>query len=36
MADTLRNAFAVTGSDGQASVPDSVRAAYGRLQQFGL
>jgi hypothetical protein len=36
MADTLRNAFSVTGSDGQASVPDSVRAAYGRLQQFGL
>jgi hypothetical protein len=36
MADTLRNAFAVTSSDGQASVPESVRAAYGRLQQFGL
>jgi hypothetical protein len=36
MADTLRTAFAVTSSDGQASVPDSVRAAYGRLQQFGL
>ena len=36
MADTLRTAFAVTSPDGQASVPDSVRAAYGRLQQFGL
>jgi hypothetical protein len=36
MADTLRNAFAIAGSDGQASVPESVRAAYGRLQQFGL
>jgi hypothetical protein len=36
MADTLKNAFAVAGPDGQASVPDSVRAAYGRLQQFGL
>jgi hypothetical protein len=36
MADTLRTAFAVTSPDGQASVPDSVRAAYGRLRQFGL
>jgi hypothetical protein len=36
MADMLRNTFAVTGSDGQASVPDTIRAAYGRLQQFGL
>jgi hypothetical protein len=36
MADTLRNAFAVAGPDGQTHVPDSIRAAYGRLQQFGM
>ena len=36
MADTLRTAFAVQGADGQSSVPASIRAAYGRLQQFGL
>jgi hypothetical protein len=36
MAETLRTAFAVQGPDGQTSVPDTVRAAYGRLQQFGL
>lgn len=36
MADTLRNAFAVPGPDGQASVPDSIRAAYGQLQKFGF
>jgi hypothetical protein len=36
MADTLQNAFAVAGPDGQTHVPDLVRAAYGRLQQFGL
>ena len=36
MADTLQTAFAVAGPDGQVRVPDAVRAAYGRLQQFGL
>jgi hypothetical protein len=36
MAETLQTAFAVAGPDGQVRVPDAVRAAYGRLQQFGL
>jgi hypothetical protein len=36
MADTLRNAFAVAGPDGQTNVPDSIRAAYGQLQKFGF
>jgi hypothetical protein len=36
MAETLQNVFAVAGADGQTRVPDTVRAAYGRLQQFGL
>ena len=36
MADTLRTAFAVTGGDGQSSVPANVRAAYGQLQKFGM
>jgi hypothetical protein len=36
MADTLRTTFAFQGANGQASVPDFVRAAYGKLQQFGL
>lgn len=36
MSDTLRNAFAVAGPDGQVSTPAHVRAAYGQLQRFGL
>lgn len=36
MADTLRNAFAGTGGEGQGNVPDFVRAAYGQFQKFGL
>jgi hypothetical protein len=36
MADTLRTAFAGTGSEGAGAVPDFVRAAYGQFQKFGL
>ena len=36
LSDTLRNAFAVAGPDGQATTPAHVRAAYGQLQRFGL
>jgi hypothetical protein len=36
MAETLQSTFAAAGPDGQARVPAFVRAAYGRLQQFGL
>jgi hypothetical protein len=35
MADTLRDAFALTGN-GSGGVPDHVRAAYGQLRAFGL
>ena len=34
MADTLRDTFAI--SDSAGGVPDHIRAAYGRLQSFGL
>jgi hypothetical protein len=36
MADTLRNAFAVAGPDGETTTPEFVRAAYGQLQRLGL
>lgn len=36
MADTLRTAFAGTGTGSEGAVPDFVRAAYGQFQKFGL
>lgn len=36
MAETLRHTFALQGDASQASAPDFVRAAYGKLQAFGL
>lgn len=36
MAETLRNAFALHDTAAQASAPEFVRAAYGKLQAFGL
>lgn len=36
MAETLRNTFALHDGGARASAPDFVRAAYGKLQAFGL
>lgn len=36
MSETLRNTFALQGDSPHGSAPDFVRAAYGKLQAFGL